>query len=56
MESPEQRAMMLQMAEHWEKLADDRTELIDKHPELAHAGEQEEARAWADAQPGSESG
>ncbi|WP_309087465.1 hypothetical protein [Phenylobacterium sp.] len=42
MESAEQRAMMLQMADHWEKLAEDRIALIQKHPELAHDGEHEE--------------
>lgn len=46
MESPEQREQMLQMAEHWERLADDRTNLIAKHPELAKDGEYEEARVW----------
>jgi hypothetical protein len=46
MESAEQRAMMLQMADHWEKLADDRMALIEKHPELAHDGEHDEVRNW----------
>lgn len=42
MPSEEQRALMLQMAEHWEKLAVDRIVLIENHPELAHKGEQDE--------------
>ena len=42
MASPEQRGQMLEMAEHWERLAADRAALIQKHPELAHKGEQEE--------------
>jgi bacterioferritin (cytochrome b1) len=46
MDSDEQRALMLQMAEHWEKLAADRLVLIEKHPELAHAGEHEESKTW----------
>lgn len=47
MESAEQRAMMLQMAEHWDKLAEDRLALIQKHPELAHPGERDEVRGWS---------
>ena len=47
MESAEQRALMLQMAQHWDKLAADRVELITRHPELAHQGEQEEERSFA---------
>lgn len=46
MDSPEQRSMMLNMAEHWEKLAADRIVLIEKHPELAHQGEHDEERSW----------
>ena len=45
MDRPEQRAQMLQMAEHWERLANDRSELITRHPELAHEDER------ADEQP-----
>jgi hypothetical protein len=47
MESDEQRTLMLQMAEHWDNLADDRTALIERHPELAHDGERDEVRLWA---------
>jgi hypothetical protein len=50
MESAEQRRQILEMAEHWEKLAADRLALVEKHPELAQAGEREEARGWR-AQP-----
>lgn len=46
MESAEQRAQMLEMAEHWEKLASDRVALISNHPELAHEGEHDEERSW----------
>lgn len=35
MDSDEQRAQLLQMAEHWEKLAADRAALVQRHPELA---------------------
>lgn len=34
MESAEQREQLLQMATHWETLADDRALLVEKHPEL----------------------
>jgi hypothetical protein len=47
MESSDQRALMLQMAEHWDKLANDRIALIERHPDLAHEGEQEEERSWS---------
>lgn len=50
MASNEQRELMLQMAEHWQKLASDRIALIQKHPELAHEGEHDEVRSWAAAQ------
>jgi hypothetical protein len=46
MASDEQRALMLQMADHWDKLAADRIDLIRRHPELAHAGERDEERFW----------
>lgn len=45
MESPEQRELLLEMARHWDKLAEDRARLISKHPELAHDGEKDEERA-----------
>jgi len=35
MENSEQRAQLLQMAETWEKLAEDRAQMITRHPELA---------------------
>ena len=49
MPSDDQRTLMLQMAEHWEKLAADRLALIEKHPELARDGEREEERSWRQA-------
>jgi hypothetical protein len=51
MGSLEQREAMLQMATHWDKLADDRAALIQKHPELAQDGEQEENRTWRAGRP-----
>jgi hypothetical protein len=45
MDSVEQRALMLQMAEHWEALSKDRAALIERHPEVAHDGEHEEERS-----------
>lgn len=44
MDSAEQREQMLQMAEHWDRLAADRVALVAKHPELALDGECEEER------------
>jgi 2-oxo-4-hydroxy-4-carboxy--5-ureidoimidazoline (OHCU) decarboxylase len=46
MDSAQQREQLLQMAEHWEKLAEDRVALIRAHPELAHTGEHDEERSW----------
>ena len=46
MESVDQRDAMLQMAEHWDGLAEDRTALIQNHPELAQDGEHDEVRSW----------
>jgi len=46
MESDEQRGLMLNMAEHWDKLAADRMDLVARHPELAHEGERDENRSW----------
>ena len=48
MASDDQRAQMLHMAEHWDKLADDRIALIRKHPELAPDAEREEPRSWGE--------
>jgi hypothetical protein len=47
MDSLDQRSQLVQMAEHWEKLATDRVALIQNHPELAHDGEHDEERSWA---------
>ena len=46
MDSEEQREQLIQMAEHWEKLARDRLELISNHPEMAREDEHDEARSW----------
>lgn len=35
MDSGEQREQLLRMAAHWERLAKDRSELVERHPELA---------------------
>jgi hypothetical protein len=42
MDSAAQREQLLEMADHWDKLAVDRAELIARHPELAREGEAEE--------------
>ena len=42
---------MLQMAEHWDKLADDRIAMIQKRQELALEGEHEEERSWKATPP-----
>lgn len=47
MESDAQREQLLEMADHWEKLAADRADLIRRHPDLAHEGEQAEERGRA---------
>ena len=46
MDSEEQRVQLLEMAEHWERLAADRLVLIRSNPDLAQAGEHEEERSW----------
>jgi hypothetical protein len=46
MDVAEQRKQMLEMAEHWERLAADRAALIERHPELARDGEHIEERSW----------
>jgi hypothetical protein len=47
MAAPDQAEQLLAMAEHWDTLAADRAALIEKHPELAIPGEQEEERRQA---------
>ena len=47
MASPAHRSQLLQMAKHWDGLAADRVALIQRHPELAQAGEQEEEASRA---------
>jgi len=42
MELGEQREQLLGMARHWDELAQDRTNLIRLHPELALEGEEDE--------------
>jgi hypothetical protein len=46
MPSDAHRDQLLEMAEQWEKLAEERLTLIANHPELALPGEREEARSW----------
>ena len=50
MDQGDQRDQLLEMAATWERLADERSDLVRRHPELAMAGEhQEEAeRTGAD--------
>ena len=38
----EQRDQLLEMAATWDKLAEDRSELVRRHPDLALAGEHDE--------------
>jgi len=52
MESGDQREQLMNMALQWERMAADRAALIQRHPELAREGEQEEERL---AQPPDES-
>jgi hypothetical protein len=40
MESDEQREQLLQMADHWEKLADDRARLVARRPEMGQEAQQ----------------
>jgi hypothetical protein len=42
---PEQRAQLIQMADTWEQIADERERLIARHPELSTGAERDEARA-----------
>ena len=51
MELVEQRDQLLLMADHWDRLAEDRANLIRKHPDLAHEGEYDEERSWAPIDP-----
>jgi CelD/BcsL family acetyltransferase involved in cellulose biosynthesis len=45
METAEDREQMLSIAAHWERLAEDRLELIRNHPDFAKGGEPEEGGA-----------
>lgn len=47
MEQGEQRDQLLEMAATWEALANDRAELIRRHPELALEGERREEASHA---------
>ena len=40
----EQRKQLMEMAATWEKLAKDRADLIQRHPDQALAGEREEEK------------
>jgi hypothetical protein len=51
MDSADQRQQLIDMAEHWEKLAVDRVDLIRRHPELAQPNEHEEERFFDTGQP-----
>ncbi|MEO8114442.1 MAG: hypothetical protein ABI655_08680 [Phenylobacterium sp.] len=39
---PEQQGQLLAMAATWDRLAEERSELVRRHPELALTGEREE--------------
>lgn len=42
-----QRDQLLQLAAQWERLSEERLQLVLRHPELALMGEHEEEAAWA---------
>jgi hypothetical protein len=42
MDQGEQRDQLLEMAATWERLADERSDLVRRHPELAMLGEHQE--------------
>ena len=42
MQGGEQRDQLLEMARTWDRLADDRSDLVRRHPELALEGERQE--------------
>jgi len=44
MEVGEHRDQLLEMAATWDRLADERSELVGRHPEIALVGEQDEER------------
>lgn len=45
MDAPERREQVLQMAEHWERLAADRLALIERHPDLVREGQETDGAA-----------
>ena len=51
MKEGEHRTQLLEMAATWEKLAEERSDLIRRHPELAVPGELEEGRSSGEARP-----
>lgn len=53
MESADQRDQLLRMADHWERLARDRIELLRRRPALASEDERAEVDA-GDRRPGGE--
>ena len=48
MEHGEQRNQLLEMASTWDKLADDRSDLVRRHPDLALDGEHQEETERSD--------
>jgi hypothetical protein len=52
MESGEQREQLSNMAAQWERMAEERLALIQRHPELALHGEHDEERTWAASDKG----
>jgi hypothetical protein len=45
----DQREQLLRMAAHWDQLAKDRSDLVQKHPELATKGERAEEHRQSNA-------
>ena len=50
MDQGEQRDQLLEMAATWERLAAERSELVQRHPDLALAGEHQEELRRSDAE------
>jgi hypothetical protein len=50
MDVGDHRDQLLEMASTWDRLADERSDLVRLHPELALHGEQDEERSVAAAQ------
>jgi hypothetical protein len=52
MDQGDQRDQLLDMAATWERLAEERSELVQRHPDLAFEGEVQEEAGHASAEAG----